>query len=278
MVLGWLAGRTFSERITITNNCGEDCDSSTASVGALLGILDPDSIDKKWLRPIGNALVLNDEIRGIVHPETIDGLTELVLSLGSRLEPHQPHSASPAFDASTHAIPVRVAHFNTMSEAWYGRDQSELPPVGGKLPELHYDEETLPGTWVRWPRTHFDDRLLMVRYQIDGRGRADVQLMFNCTEDNRVWLDGGFVHAAQATNLFFPAPHMAPVGQTVRLHLDEGIHELCVAIKRPPVHRPVAQWVIALTEIPSNLWIENAFRPHLRSVLTVPHVQTSETK
>lgn len=260
VILGWLAGTTFAERIAITNNCGEDCDSSTASVGALLGILDPDSIEERWLRPIGSALVLNDEITDLDHPDTIEGFTDLVLDLRTRLGGAAPSATTVPVDLSARRLPASVAHFSTVWGRWDVRDQTELPPEGAPLPRLDYEQSSLPGTWVRLPRDAFRDRLIMLRLPLHTRGRRAIRLMMNCTEDHRIWIDGTMVHAAQGTNLFFPAPHMAPVGQYVDLDLEPGLHELHIAIRRPRPERDAAEWVLALVERPSFLWIENALR------------------
>lgn len=261
VVLGWLMGNDFSERICITNNCGEDCDSSTASIGALLGILDPDSIGDEWLAPIGDDLVLNDEITGLSAPSTITEFTDLVVALRDRLPLGAPSVAETPFDPDQYRIPVTIGHFNTTQGRWDIRDQSELPPVGAPLPQVSATSHWLPGTVVSLPRERFDDRLMMLTYAINGRGRSAVRLMFNCTEDHRIWLDGEPLHGSQGSSLFFPAPHMAPVGQFIDFDMPEGEHTLSIAVKRPPQHRSHAEWVLALVEMPSALWIENAFRP-----------------
>jgi hypothetical protein len=262
VILGWLAGSDFSSRITITNGCGSDTDSSTASLGALLGILDPESIGRKWLEPIGDDLVLNDEISGIAPPSSIHAFTELVLALRDRLPGTHPDAAIGPFDPQDHAIPVAIAWTNTSRETWQGRDLTELPPPGAPVPVgLTFASTTLPGTWTRMPRADFQDRILVVKYQLDPRGRSDVRLMLNSTEHYRIWLDGDFLHAAQGSQTMFPAPHMAPVGQFIDFTIDDGTHELIVALKKPPVERDMAEWVIALVERPGHLWIENSFRP-----------------
>ena len=110
------------------------------------------------------------------------------------------------------------------------------------------------------PRSEFEDRILFLKYRLDGRGRDRVRLMFNCTEHYRVWLDGEFLYGAQGTQYLFPAPHMPPAGQFHDFDLGAGGHELAVAVKRPPLGRDLAEWVIGLVELPSALWIENAFR------------------
>lgn len=264
VILGWLAGKDFSERICITNNCGEDTDSSTASLGALLGILDPDSIDSKWLEPIGRDLVLNDEITGITPPPTIDGFTDLVIDLAARLPGTPPTAASSSFDPSIHAIPVQIGWTNTTQGKWTVRDQTELPPIGAAIPPVTkpFAPSALVGTWSQLLRTDFEDRILLLRLSVDSRGREAVRLMFNSTEHYRVWLNGEFLYGAQGSQFQFPAPHMAPVGQFHDFDMAPGEHELTIAIKRPPIARDTAEWVIALVERPSMLWIENAFRSH----------------
>ncbi|AMB60209.1 ADP-ribosylglycohydrolase family protein [Microterricola viridarii] len=261
VILGWLMGADFSERICITNNSGQDCDSSTASIGALLGILDPGSIGQEWLAPIGDELVLNEEIRGLEHPATIAGFTDLVVDLGRRLSGEAPNAEEYPFDPSAHRIPVGIGHFNTTQGRWDIRDQSELPPVGSPAPAVETAPSSLPGTVVSMPRESFHDRLMLLTFAANSRGRSAVRLMFNCTEDYRIWLDGEFLHGAQGSALFFPAPHMAPVGQFVDFSMAEGEHALTIAIKRPPLERAAADWVLGLVEMPSALWIEHAFRP-----------------
>jgi ADP-ribosylglycohydrolase len=263
VILGWLAGTDFSERICITNNCGEDTDSSTASLGALLGILDPDSIEDKWLEPIGRDLVLNEEITGITPPPTIDGFTDLVIDLAARLPGTAPDVHSAPFDPNSRAIPVQLGWTNTTRGKWEVRDQTELPPIGAPIPPLTrpFAPSTLAGTWTRLARSKFDDRILMLTLTLNSRGREAVRLMLNSTEHYRVWLDGEFLYGAQGSQFQFPAPHMAPVGQFHDFDLTAGDHELCIAIKRPPLGRDTAEWVLALVERPSMLWIENAFHP-----------------
>jgi ADP-ribosylglycohydrolase len=262
VILGWLTGQDFSERICITNNCGEDTDSTTATLGALLGILDPGSIDERWLAPIGRDLHINDEITGITHPATIDGFTDLVLALREKLPGTAPSVPPSEFDPADYSIPVQIAWTNNRDRPWHDRDSTELPPPGGLIPHnLVWTPASFPGTWVRIQRAEFQDRILYARYALNLAGRRDVRLMLNSTEHHRIWVDGVPTHAAQASQHMFPAPHMPPVGQFIDLELDGDHHEIAVALKCPPPSRPVAEWVIAVTERPSQLWIPNALRP-----------------
>lgn len=265
VILGWLAGGSFSERILITNNCGYDCDSSTASIGALLGILDPSGIDQRWLAPIGRDLVLNPEITGISAPPTLDEFTDLVLDLRRRLAGKRPQPREVSFRAQDHTIPVHRGWMNTNDGKWDIRDQTELPPEGSPVPEVEMVQHNLPGTWVRLAREDFEDRILVLRYRFDARGRSHVRLMINSTEHFRAWVDGEYLFGAQGSQYMFPAPHMAPMGQAIDIEPVGGVHDLTIAIKQPPLDRDIAEWVVGLVELPSCLWIENALRPEVRS-------------
>ncbi len=262
VITGWLTGRTFGERILICNNCGGDCDSSTATLGALLGILGPDQIEPRWLHPIGCDLVLSDQIVGLDAPATLDDFTDLVESLRDRLA-QQPHQAAPdgPFDPSRWAVPVRMGFTTTEHGGWDIRDQTELPPPGSAEISAELVETTVPGTWLRLDRDDFADRILVLEYSLDSHGTSPVRLMLNCSEHLRAWLDGTFLHAAQASSYMFPAPHMPPVGQYLDLDLAPGQHRLRLAVRRPPDHRDQAELVVALVDAATHQWIPNALRP-----------------
>jgi len=81
-VLGWLAGEgDFGKAICAAVNCGKDTDCTGATLGALLGILDPDSIGEEWLKPIGRDLVLSAGIVGMHPAATLDEFTDQVAAL-----------------------------------------------------------------------------------------------------------------------------------------------------------------------------------------------------
>lgn len=264
ILIGWLMGKDFSERICITNNCGADTDSSTASLGALLGILDPSSIDPRWLEPIGQQLLLSPEIHELDAPSTLDEFTDLVLDLRQRLAGALPPVDHTSLATPHHPIPAEWAWINTQHGSWDVRDLDELPPVGSipPLADVEFEPHDFEGTWVTLPRDSFEDRILLMRYSMDAGESSQVRLMFNCTEPYRVWLDGNFIHGAQGTHVMMPAPHAPPVGQFVDLTVTPGGHDLLIALRQPPESRDFAEWVLALVELPSAMWIANAFRPH----------------
>ena len=56
VIIGWLYGEDdFGKSLCITVNCGEDTDTTAASLGAILGIINGyKNIPEKWIKPIGD--------------------------------------------------------------------------------------------------------------------------------------------------------------------------------------------------------------------------------
>lgn len=76
IVLGWVAGGgDFGRSILAAVNCGYDADCTCASLGAILGLLDPTGISEAWRKPIGEDVVLGGYITGIRPPRHLDELT-----------------------------------------------------------------------------------------------------------------------------------------------------------------------------------------------------------
>jgi ADP-ribosylglycohydrolase len=81
-VLGWLAGEgDFGRALCIAVNCGQDTDCTGATLGAILGLIDPDCIGDEWLAPIGRDLVLSPFITAMAAPATLDELTDQTADL-----------------------------------------------------------------------------------------------------------------------------------------------------------------------------------------------------
>lgn len=261
VILGWLAsGGDFEQAILITNGCGGDTDSTTASVGALLAILDPGSIPDRWLEPIGDALVLNSEVVGIDAPATIHEFTDEVIALRDRLSGVWPDAAEEPFDPAEYAIPVKVGWMTPYGLPWGTRDASGLPPEGAPEPVLPADAEIrlLPGTWCRWPTSDFADRILVIEYTLNLDHEVVGKLMFDCSEHFRVWLDGRYLFGGQPTSLF-PTQHRPPAGHGADVALPAGRHRLVATVLRPR-SATEAEWVVALAEAPVLDWVPNAFR------------------
>ena len=86
ITLGWLAGEDdFGRSILAAVNCEYDTDCTGASLGAILGLIEPDSIGEDWLAPIGRQLVLSSSMAGMVHAETLDGLMAQTADLAQQV-------------------------------------------------------------------------------------------------------------------------------------------------------------------------------------------------
>jgi ADP-ribosylglycohydrolase len=265
VVLGWLAGRDFSERILICNNCGKDTDSSTASLGSILGILDPASIGEEWLAPIGRNLVLNPEIKGITPPDTLDEFTELVLSLRARLagQPPRPggaESRKPPVVSARVSFTDRYRHRSRIGTRFMPGPYDPEPALDGTEQVV-----VLDGTWHRMPRADFGGDVAILRYDIVLERDQLVRLMFNTTEQCWVSVDGVFAfgretgaHAEPAA--MFPALHGPPLNQYVDRQLAAGTHTLTALVRRPVVDR-AAEWVVAVADQRSGMWVNGAIAP-----------------
>jgi ADP-ribosylglycohydrolase len=261
VVLGWLAGRDFSERILICNNCGKDTDSSTASLGSILGIIDPDSIGEQWLAPIGRSLVLNPEITGITPPATLDEFTELVLSLRERLA-GRPAEPTASGSGSAPVVSALVSFTNYLDRHRIGT-RFLLGPADAEPPLDGTERPTvLDGTWHRMAREDFADDVAVLRYDIVIERDQDVRVMFNSTEHCWVALDGKFVFGRETGGLgepaaMFPALHGPPMNQYLDCTLAAGRHRLTALVRRPVVDR-VAEWVVGVADQRSGMWLNGA--------------------
>lgn len=82
IVLAMLEGRgDFSDSLCLVVNMGYDADCTGASLGSILGIINPDAIEEKWTRPIGDELVLSPYIVGVHACRTKEELCRQIAAL-----------------------------------------------------------------------------------------------------------------------------------------------------------------------------------------------------
>lgn len=262
VLLGWLyAGGDFERGILITNGCGGDTDSSTASLAALMAIIDPDCIPERWMRPIGDGLVLHSEIVGIRPPTTVTEFTSQVVELRRRLAGVWPEPSKSTFDAEKFRIPVTIGWASPFGQPWGTRDVSGLSPAFSPEAKLPVDaaKTSVPGTWVRWHRQDFLDRILIIEYTIELDHTVAGQLMFDCSENTRVWLDGTYALGSLPAPIF-PTQHRPAPSRGIQVRLETGRHRVRAMILRPPAERPWAEWVVGLAESPRYEWVPGVFR------------------
>lgn len=248
-VLGWLAGEgDFGRAVCIASNCGKDTDCTAATVGALMGILDPSGIPDRWLAPIGRDLVVSPEIVGIEAPATLDDFSDLIVRLRERGGGRAPDAANDAQEPPP-GILVEAGFLDALPGV--GAPAPALPPGHGPL--------TLPGTFGAMPAADFRGEVLLLRYLFHLDRPQDVRVLFNTRGACRVWVDGAYAFG-RAGGLMAPSLHRVPAGQATNMFLEAGEHVLLAAQCRPEEGQNVAEWVVAVGDARTNQWLPGVFR------------------
>lgn len=82
ILLAWYAGEgDFSKSICIAAGLGHDADCTTATLGSILGILAEKEFEERWIKPLGNDLVLSSCISSMHAVTTIDEFCEQLAEL-----------------------------------------------------------------------------------------------------------------------------------------------------------------------------------------------------
>jgi len=260
VVLGWLAGAgDFGRAICTAVNCGEDTDCTGATLGALLGILDPASIDERWLRPIGRNLVLTPSVRGVDCPPTLDDFADLILDLRRRLDGKPPtviEPAQPTIDPASLAIRVQMGfgHSTALFE------QINPPRNAPSLPE-NSREVALAGCWTQWPWEQCPGETMYLNYRIHVNRPRSIRVLFNTPEPVRVWFDGKWAFGRDE-GTFLPAFHRPPINQSMVFQVSSGSHEILAVLLKPQQRRAL-NWCIGVSEVSDSpvcdQWLDDAF-------------------
>ena len=261
-ILGWLAApRDFGRAICIAVNCGLDTDCTGATLGALMGILDPDCIGDRWLEPIGRQLVVSPEVRppeGTTYPPTIDAFTDQVIALRDALGGRRPDpEIVPETDVGHLRVPIEIEFADWRPRKGY-REHFGLPPGDAPCPEMpDAKERTLAGTYATLEQDEFEGATLLMRFTLElDRGGSTI-LMFNSPQPHRVWLGDEMLLGREAGRMA-PSLHRAPLHQWAIRDLPAGEHKVTVSLTKP--ERGPASWVIAAGDPESRQWLPGAFR------------------
>ena len=240
----------FSKTICLAVNCGRDADCTTASVGAIMGIINPDSIEEKWLRPIGRKLVINDGITGINHPPTLDGFTDQVISLRERVSLRS-SKCEPNMDMlNKQKIKAETGIFSS----WFAQDSGQFSPHLNKptgICEFSGNYGSIPASIVP------TDSIYMMRFYFELEKDQKVRIMFNSSSNNRVWINDEYIFGRE-TGRMAPSFHRAPLNQFADMELKAGKHEFLVGIA-PADNEKEISWVIGVGDAETKQWLPNAF-------------------
>lgn len=87
IILAWMGGGgNFGKSICLAANMGYDADCTAATLGSVLGIINPDSIEEKWKSPIGDHIILSSPIVGIYGPKNLQDLCLQIAALAKNAE------------------------------------------------------------------------------------------------------------------------------------------------------------------------------------------------
>lgn len=249
----------FSRSICTAVNCGKDTDCTAATVGALLGILHPDAIEKRWLKPIGRQLLLSPEIRGIQPPSSLDAFTDLVVGLRDRLEGRLP----PACEEVEPPARIVAARIGFGEVPWFGQGWGFNRPMSLVLPEMQTLE--MEGSIGHLCSKAFTAGMLFVEYTLFLERDYNARVFFNTHEKVRVFLDGTYVFGREGGRMA-PSPHRIPLNQAVDIRLAAGAHHLVAIIAKPPTDR-VVEWVAGVADRDDNdQWIPYLFAQTIHGI------------
>ncbi len=241
----------FSKSICISVNCGRDADCTTATVGAFLGILKPDSIEEKWLKPIGRKLVINPEITGISHPDTLNDFTEMVISLKNRLKEKSP----PEVSVNSFENPIKFHAKTAIANRKYldNNMQFSTPPEAEYNDVISFTSymSELPSATIG------NDQVLLLSFAFEFEEAIETMVMFNTPENCWVWIDDEFMFARECGRMA-PSFHRAPVNQRQKIKLDAGKHTMTVGLMTVS-DNDMIRWVMGLGNAANGQWILNPF-------------------
>ncbi len=233
-----LGNGDFSASICNAVNFGEDTDCTGATVGALMGILDPDGIPERWLKPIGRSMVLSPGITGITPPPSIDAFTDLICEMSRTVE----LAADPAkgFEPKPVRARVVVRPFRSTEE-----------------PEELY---AFDGTFSGWPSPLPDSHselVMDVPFQVPADG--DYVVMFNTKAEVEVWVDGVAAFRREAGGSLAPSFHRAPWNQSAKLTLSKGRHVMRAKLRGVDESNRLPGWVLGVAYAKCLMWVPDAF-------------------
>ena len=235
----------FSQSICLAANCGRDTDCTAATVGAILGIVAPESIPDKWIAPIGRDCVVSDPIVGITPPATLDELADWVLEISEKLPEFKPgeqlsYTTKP-MTAECHIV-----------KPWFMQDDRRFMSDLTAPSEFWLRE--FPGQKASIPASELPpDSMFMMKFHFTLAHPCKIMVMFNSRENTRVWIDGEFAFGREGGRMA-PSFHRCPVNQMTEVFLEAGRHELLCGVA-PISGAPTLEWVMGVADARTRLFL-----------------------
>lgn len=243
-----LGNGDFEQSICHAVNFGQDADCTGATVGAILGIINPDSIPERWLAPIGCSLILNDGISGIDAPSTLDEFTDLVVSLREKIRIVEIKAPEPDFTK------FRIPFFRSVFRPWFTADFRKFTPV--MAPDS--EQIMVPGNLFLVDFTTLPpESLLMLETEFELDADRFMRVLVNTPANMRVWIDGTFCFGRECGNMV-PAFHRAPLNQIAELHMSCGKHKLLISLAPTDEEMKQAEVLFGIAD-ENHQWLPDVF-------------------
>lgn len=194
----------FEKSILLSTNAGYDTDSTTATVGATLGLqCGLEGIPAKWKDPIGDGVFLGSGIRDLPNAaKTLSDLTDQVIASIGRLEKKSMAEVpwSPDRSVSLDSLPGTIAInslANNQAVKWSnGELPTEIKAAGG-------------GEW-EWTVSHNNSQSIVCLAR----------------EGASLYLNGSLLLRCVPGLAYVPATHRCPDGTRVEVTPGEGTHRV----------------------------------------------------
>ncbi len=242
----------FAASICAAVNFGQDTDCTGATVGAILGIVAPDSIPEAWLAPIGRDLTLNEGINGIDPPPTLDAFTDMLIRLRDRVTLREEDftEITTAPDLRRFALTARSSVLRPFFANDFRKLGLECLPATSKSAKriqlsgnvVEIDFENLPKDALQ---------LFEIDFTLDA---AQTVRFLVCSPANvLVWIDRTLRFNREGGPMV-PAFHRAPANTRVDLALAQGRHTLAIGLAPLTEEMHAAPLVFGLADT-RNHWL-----------------------
>jgi len=260
IILGLLAGGgDFGQSIRIAANCGYDTDCTAATVGSILGIINPNSIGSEWLKPLGRNIVLSPEIIGIKSPANLNMFTEMIVDLRNKLAERPPIVQEVSQSTNHLKIHARMA----LLDFYLDKNMPKIGFACWQMPESAVDIY-LNGTIGRLEGESISSPTVIIQYEINIKNECDAIIMFNTRNTYAVWVDNECVLSFryESPQPMVPALHRGNSKKSH--HFTPGKHTI-TAVTNKPEYDEDLEWVIGLSDTKKFEWLVDVFERGLLS-------------
>lgn len=247
VILALIMGRgDFASSVCLAANCGFDTDCTAATTGAMLGIINPESIPHAWSHPIGDKVILSDFLYGVDAPSTLDDFSCMIADLRERLVPVPKcsYKSSPVTSGKV-TWEKGLIPWNDFREDIFTVKQWETFSTYGWCGKV-----VIPGI--------LNGGVLAMKTRFSLPGGQRVRVVFNCKTWMRCFIDGKLRFNREGGE-FMPASHRTAMNQFCDIELAAGSHELYVQLMNNGDAHYEAEFYFGVAGAEDKLWIPDVF-------------------